>query len=1174
MVLLAVLLVGLHVRGQLPDYHLQLFDFTAGIQPGNINSLAKDKKGGLWILYRRQVQRFDGKRIETFKMGDFVDHLLCDSRGRVWLITPSKALLFSEPQGKFIEIPFIIKDASFQAGPIIETEQGQVWVSCNTGMMQYDSAKRAFLPTLSELPIGRYISTRVFGFKKNSLFLRHGARIYRYNLLSKKLDSLPDSSVSKILPVNEDSILVYTWKNQSFWYNFRASTISPAELPKPLQDEFNKGWNVRSLTEISPNRFFIASQEGVFDYNNLTKQFRRLQFYYNGDKVISKDYATNIYLDKEGYAWLATMDGIARFPINHQSIGLIRIQHLHDALPASINNIRRIIEDGEGNFWMATGYGFVKWRRDVDQWEYFFPKIGSETGLAHPSVRGLVYDGRYLIVGPTDLGIWLFDPATLKYRRPTYDDSLSKKSIEGDFVNTIITLRDGDHLIAARDASYLLDGRSYRLRKLNHLSKLRSNAYFAGQRSDGNIWLSCSRSLYLLDSNLNLLREVEGPLKDQFVSCAFILPDDRLLFATDDGVFTADYRSSGPISITPFTKVFNKISLQTIFQDNRQVIWASSENGIYRFDPATSKLNLFDHSDNVQGYGFNGNAWFRSKRGILFLGGVNGLNYLQPETFTVPDELPTVYIRQARVGNRDSSIYVFNEPMTIRYAQRSLEVEFASSYFNNQAKLQYRYRLEGVDNEWKDIGNNNVVRFTSLSPGHYVLKVQASLNRVNWVDAKNEFSFRIRPPFWMTWWFIGLVCLLFIGAIRLLLVSRNRQIMEKQEELDTEQAINYFASSIYETNSVKVILWDVVKNCIGRLHFEDCVIYLLDLDRKVLIQRAAHGPKSSHSFDINSPIEIPLGKGITGTVALTGKAEIIPDTSKDPRYIVDMERRGSEIAVPIMTDNRILGVIDCEHSKKGFFTQKHLSILTTIASLCANKIVKAKAEAEKARAEAELMDTQKKMAEAEMQALRAQMNPHFIFNCLNSINRYIVKSDQATASLYLTRFAKLIRLILDNSNSKTVTLTNELEALRLYIEMESIRFEKKFSYRIIVAGDVQPDSIYVPPLIIQPYVENAIWHGLLHKEEAGELVIYINRTRSGMLECVIEDNGIGREKAKELRSKSASGKKSLGMKLTEDRLALLNREAQFDSSVEVEDMKTQGGEAMGTRVIVKIPIDN
>jgi LytS/YehU family sensor histidine kinase len=159
---------------------------------------------------------------------------------------------------------------------------------------------------------------------------------------------------------------------------------------------------------------------------------------------------------------------------------------------------------------------------------------------------------------------------------------------------------------------------------------------------------------------------------------------------------------------------------------------------------------------------------------------------------------------------------------------------------------------------------------------------------------------------------------------------------------------------------------------------------------------------------------------------MTGVGEVIVDTTMDPRYITDDVRRYSEITVPIVSEGKVLGVIDCEHSKKGFFTQRHLSILTTIASLCAAKMVKAKAEAERSETEQILMATKQQMADIEMQALRAQMNPHFIFNCLNSINRYIVKSDQATASLYLTRFAKLIRLILDNSNSKTVSLTNEL----------------------------------------------------------------------------------------------------------------------------------------------------
>ncbi|HMF73140.1 MAG TPA: histidine kinase, partial [Flavitalea sp.] len=298
----------------------------------------------------------------------------------------------------------------------------------------------------------------------------------------------------------------------------------------------------------------------------------------------------------------------------------------------------------------------------------------------------------------------------------------------------------------------------------------------------------------------------------------------------------------------------------------------------------------------------------------------------------------------------------------------------------------------------------------------------------------------------------------------------------------------------------------------------------------------------------------------------------IDDTSKDPRYIIDDAFRNSEITVPIISDGKVLGVIDCDHSIKGFFTQKHLSILNTIASLCANKIVRTRAEEEKEKAQAILMDTQQKMADVEMQALRAQMNPHFIFNCLNSINRYIVKSDQATASLYLTRFAKLIRLILDNSNSKNVILSNELEALKLYIEMEALRFDKKFTYSIVIDEEVQADTIEVPPLIIQPYVENAIWHGLLHKETEGYLLIYISRLSENMIQCVIEDNGIGRDKAKELKSKSATTRKSLGMKLTESRLSLLNKYAELTASVDIIDLKTEGEAAEGTKVVLKIPM--
>ena len=126
---------------------------------------------------------------------------------------------------------------------------------------------------------------------------------------------------------------------------------------------------------------------------------------------------------------------------------------------------------------------------------------------------------------------------------------------------------------------------------------------------------------------------------------------------------------------------------------------------------------------------------------------------------------------------------------------------------------------------------------------------------------------------------------------------------------------------------------------------------------------------------------------------------------------------------------------------------------------------------------------------------------------------------------------------------------------------------------IEVAHDLQPDHIYVPPLMIQPYVENAIWHGLLHKETAGKLKVYVQDHRDNLLECIIEDNGVGREKAKELKSKSASTSKSLGMKLTESRLELLNQYANWNASVTIEDLKDDHGQGTGTRVILCIPID-
>lgn len=178
---------------------------------------------------------------------------------------------------------------------------------------------------------------------------------------------------------------------------------------------------------------------------------------------------------------------------------------------------------------------------------------------------------------------------------------------------------------------------------------------------------------------------------------------------------------------------------------------------------------------------------------------------------------------------------------------------------------------------------------------------------------------------------------------------------DQQIALDVERTVNQFSSSLHSLNTVDELLWDLVKNCISQLDFIDCVIYLVDEERKVLVQRAAHGLKNPKDHDIINLIEISFGEGIVGSVAKSGKAELIDDTSKDPRYIVDDNIRYSEIAVPIKSGNKVIGVIDSEHPDKKFFSQKHLRILTTIASLCANKIEHIKAEDHKENLQQQLI---------------------------------------------------------------------------------------------------------------------------------------------------------------------------------------------------------------------------
>ncbi|RLD57855.1 MAG: hypothetical protein DRJ05_09015, partial [Bacteroidetes bacterium] len=212
----------------------------------------------------------------------------------------------------------------------------------------------------------------------------------------------------------------------------------------------------------------------------------------------------------------------------------------------------------------------------------------------------------------------------------------------------------------------------------------------------------------------------------------------------------------------------------------------------------------------------------------------------------------------------------------------------------------------------------------------------------------------------------------------------------------------------------------------------------------------------------------------------------------------------------------------------------------------------------------------RKISQLEIKALRAQMNPHFLFNSLNSIRYYILKEDHQNASEYITKFSRLLRLILTNSRHSKISLEDELHALGIYIDFELMRFDNKFEYKISIAPNIDKEDIKIQPMTIQPFVENAIWHGLMPKKDNRLLLVDISIS-GNILKIIVEDNGVGRQEAKKLSKPDLESTKSYGMQITEDRMNMMKNITGKMSGFKIVDL-FENKHPIGTRVIITFEV--
>ncbi|MBC7935550.1 MAG: histidine kinase [Rhizobacter sp.] len=1167
------------------DYFYQYYNTSQGLPSPEITCLIKDSDGFLWLGTATGVSMYDGYNFTNYfhtKENEPIGYVNCIRAGtgkKLWIGSSAGLFYFNGSAiiklSKANSLPQGINDILLQrdGSMWLATENGPAHIARKevntTGTQKWDMSRFIIPQGENDIKNVLLISSAPDG----SIFFSREHHLYRHWQNRTELLHTTKGerdNITSLFPVNHSRIFFDGASSELTLYDSGKVTISGFNnFFKPGQFSHLPGsWYIGTR-----GAFFLHPQTGTVSrhisfsdqYFSWAKQLLEDDNFfwiasYNGliklKPVVFSSYAVQkINNDNDYFSFAELKNGKLLLGANHGNVYEKKGDHfrLYKQAVVPSAEIKNIYEDKNGGIWLASGYqGLVLTRNGKT--ERFTVKDGLHDNSLYSFLE--TRDNKLFVVG--DAGI-----------------------------SEIVV--DSNNSIAFR--KFIFPPNSSRFAKF----------FSAIEGPDGTIWMGGEEGIVTLKDNK--LKKIS--ISDGQLNINFLIKDkeDKIWIATaGNGIMQASFDGGNGLQILKkFTENdgLHSSHYLTLLADKDNNIWAGSSNGVTVIGQTkqfTSRIINFNESDGFIKAGYNYIQLKQAANGMIWAATTFGITAFDPEKINYSSAPPLVYITGVRQIERNNPViekpsHPYPPGYEFEASDNSFHFNFTAADYASQ-DIKYYYRLDGLDTAWTSAGNQRDIGFENLSPGKYTFRVKALNNKGAWSKQDAVFSFSIIPPFWKRWWFAALLSVA-LAAIAVFFTRKRIEFVKKKEEqktalqkiraanyreqLEIEQIINHFASSMNSFSNIDEILWDVSKNCISRLKFEDCVIYLLDEKRNVLIQKAAWGPKTTNQNKILNPIEIVPGNGIVGSIALTGKGEIINDTSTDNRYIVDDMRRSSEIAVPIMQENKVIGVIDSEHSEKDFYTERHKQILGTIASLCAGKIKTIKAEQQAREREIEVLKLSKDVATSQLTALRMQMNPHFIFNALNSVQHYIMQGNVIEANRYLSKFSRLQREILHCSSQAFISLEKEIAILNSYLELEQYRFGDSFIYQVNMTEDIEPVEIEIPPMMLQPFIENAIWHGLMPRITNRNLSVHFDLHTDDILLATIRDNGIGRAASAKLRRSNGVANpdhESKGMSMIMERLRLLRHQYDKPFEATISDITDVNGTVQGTQVSLKIFIGN
>ena len=1198
---------------EINEKNFVLYTKQQGLSDNAITDVTQDSTGYLWISTGFGLNRFNGNNfVQIHSTKDTCSLPMEYVSGLLWLNNRELAAYTGKGlniidtrsgESRNLLVPWSDKQYQYKFNGIMAVKTnpvGEVFILTRSGFYHFD--KNGRLVFRFDYYKNEQVARTPFGFGRNLLCLDDrrlaiitSVGIYYYNAgrkQFKKMEAADCSLMGEFLdypkqdypffqPGPDCLFVINTHSNDLVCINLKNNRRTVAHIPIPSpREEFD----YRSrLVAVSDTAFYLTGNVSGFYKLTLDPRSGDLQFH--PKKYFPSYYCSSLFADAENTLWIATNKGLLKQDNSRMYVEWAAIpSSIQDSFPTSV------IDDiyaGENKLYAATkGDGalliFNKKPLHLIRRISFDQYTRSPNGVftIRPTRDGSLFVGTN---GP------LFS-LNLKTDHLT-EIALEKWDKAGAWIADLCEDRNQNIWIAS-DNVYKYDAATKKISIILTAEEIADKIQWPARiREDaaGNIWIA-GHGLIRYNVSSNKIDRIV----DSFPSVR--MPDNQIpcFVADQSNNLWINSNNNGLICYNIENGTFRHFTRDNGLPDNdiasmivvQNKLWVASNTGISCIDLRTLNISTYGKEEGFPDLPIarDSKFFYDSALNKIYIGFTSAIAEFDPAIIFQRSRPPQLFIESIATGDQRKFLFP-DDNFKTSWRDNEIIINIGSIDFFTNNSQRFAYRLDD-NTDWQQLGTQSMFSISNLSSGHHRVKVKLFSISNRWPDQVKEINITILTPFWKQAWFLAitiLVLMLFVYSFlkwRTGVVERREQAKthlqalkaeEYKSQYELEQISNYFSYSLAGINNVDEVLWDVAKNLIGRMNYVDCMIYLWNKDKTKMVQKASYGPKGDPQAINSSVFDVSPGQGIVGHVMKTREPLLIRDTRFDSRYRVDDISRLSELCIPIIHNNELIGVIDSEHPDVNHFKERDVKILTTIATIVGNKIKQIESEQSLAIKQKEIASVNQQLAEAQLAALQTQMNPHFIFNSLNSIKGMILSNEQQKASRYLSKFAQMIRITLHQSKEIFTTLYENLEHLENYLMMEKLRFDDSFTFHVTVDERIDKEETLVPTLMIQPLSENAIWHGLMCKEGDKKLSIRFCLVGETIC-CVIEDNGIGIKRSEELKRLNKTTHQSVGLSNLRNRIKIMNEKYDTGCTLQIVDLHDLDKNKTGTRATLQFNI--